>query len=907
MAALQAIQEAWAPTSFSWSGDPCESLWFGITCDQNGTSVIKLELPAQSLGGALPPQIGSLTSLQTLDLSYNTGIVGNLPSELFLLSNLVELFLQNCGLTGTIPDEIGNLRKLKYLALNQNSFTGTIPTTIGQLSEMFWLDFSYNQLSGNLPLALSNLTKAGHFHLQMNNFSGTIPVGIFAAKQPLVHLLLYSNSFDGPIPSDIGNLSSLDILRLDNNNFTSVPSSLMQLPTLTSLQLDHNNLTGDIVNVSSLTKLQSLYLGHNVFTSGPFPSWLLSFSNLSSLDIENGGLEGPVPASFFASPNLETVNLGYNHLNGTLDLSQANAALMDVNLQQNNITDLLEGTFNGSLNLQGNNICVSNPNIFNNACSGEVTSNAAPPSSCGCQIGYSPNPTAAAGSCLCSYPVSGIIVFTGLKVPLVPNTISVLQSSFVNNIPLLNSTDQVLMLVTSSTTLSASIYPNNTQVWDVTAANLIISLISSKSVLTDAVGPFLFFPTGPYNPLVSSRSSGLSGGAKAGIAAGVVISVLVIAGVAVYALLQRKRAEKAEKISKPFVLWKKKDGGPLKLKGARFFTLGEIKKITNNFSKAHEIGEGGFGKVYRATLPSGEEVAIKRLDARSQQGTTEFKNEIELLSRVHHKNLVNLVGFCLEEQMLIYEYLPNGTVQDSLSGKTSIRMDWPRRLQVALDSARGLAYLHNEADPSIFHRDIKSANILLDRNLVAKVADFGLSKFIVGGGEELDTQVKGTLGYLDPEYYATQRYTDKSDVYSFGVVILELITSRKPLEQGSFIVREVRTALQRGGLPAVRLSLVDAEVGKSCPDSQLSALLNLALRCVDESCESRPSMKQIVKELEDITAAYEGENDFDQHNYVSDFKGVDRSPKNESEDPLYDSSSFQYSGGYGVSATIEPK
>ncbi|KAH6555463.1 hypothetical protein KP509_1Z252600 [Ceratopteris richardii] len=110
LAALQAIQEAWAPTSFSWSGDPCESLWFGITCDQNGTSVIKLELPAQSLGGALPPQIGSLTSLQTLDLSYNTGIVGNLPSELFLLSNLVELFLQNCGLTGTIPDEIGNLR-----------------------------------------------------------------------------------------------------------------------------------------------------------------------------------------------------------------------------------------------------------------------------------------------------------------------------------------------------------------------------------------------------------------------------------------------------------------------------------------------------------------------------------------------------------------------------------------------------------------------------------------------------------------------------------------------------------------------------------------------------------------------------------------------------------------------------
>ncbi|KAH7427551.1 hypothetical protein KP509_10G048900 [Ceratopteris richardii] len=810
LAALQAIQQTWAPTPFSWSGDPCESLWFGITCDSTGSSVIKL-------------------------------------------------FLQNCGLTGAIPDEIGNLTKLKYLAMNQNLFTGTIPTTIGQLSELFWLDFSYNQMSGNLPLTLSNLTKAGHFHFQMNNFTGTIPVGIFSSKQPLVYLLLYDNFFDGPIPSDIGNLSSLDML-LDFNNFTSVPPSLMELSTLTSLQLDHNSLTRDIVNVSRLTKLQSLYLGHNHFTASPIPSWFHSLSNLTSLNLENVGLEGPVPASLFALPKLEMVSLAYNHLNGTLDLTQANTVLMDINVQQNNITGL-KGIFKGSINLQGNEICVSNPNISIDACSGGVTSNKSPPSSCGCRNGYSPNPTAATGTCLCSYPVMGIIVFTGLKVPLLSNTISMLQSCFVKKIPLLNSVDQVLILTTSSTTVTISIYPNNTQFWDVAAANIIISLISSKSVLTEEIGPFMFFPTGPYNHLVLSVSSGLSRGVKAGIAVGASILVVLIVAVAIYALLQMRRAEKAENISKPFASWEERDGGPLKLKGARFFTLAEIKKITNNFSKAHEVGVGGFGKVYRATLPSGEHVAIKRSDAGSQQGATEFKNEIELLSRVHHKNLVNLVGFCLEEQILIYEYLPNGTIRDSLSGKTSILMDWPRRLQVALDSARGLAYLHNEANPPIIHRDIKSANILLDENLVAKVADFGLSKLVGDGGKDLHTEVRGTLGYLDPEYYTTKKISDKSDVYSFGVVMLELITSRKPIDEGRYIVHEVRTALQRGGLPAVRKSLLDAAIEKSCPDLQLSTLLNLALRCVKASGDSRPSMTQVVKELESITSK-DGENNY---------------------------------------------
>ncbi|MCO5608573.1 hypothetical protein L7F22_062784 [Adiantum nelumboides] len=909
LAALQALQQAWSPTAFSWSGDPCESLWLGVTCDPTSSSVIKLELPSQSIRGSLPMQIGDLVNLQTLDLSYNGNLTGTLPSELFQLANLEELFLQSCGLFGTIPAELGRLTKLTYLALNQNFFTGPIPTTVGQLSEMFWFDLSYNQMTGNLPLALANLTKARHFHLHVNNFSGIIPNGIFSAKQPLVHLLLYNNSFEGPIPSDIGNLTALDILRLDFNEFSSVPESLNDLVTVTSLQLDHNSITGDVVNVSTLTRLQYLYLGHNDYTSGPLPSWLLSLVNLTTLDVENGGLQGLLPASLVALTNLESLHLGYNHLNGTLDLSQAGPLLSEVDVQQNNFSGLV-GSFAGSLNLQGNDICSTNTNLANNACGGGVqVSNVAPEpsSSCGCATGLSSNPTVGSSSCLCSLPVSGFLIFTALKIPLDARAILLLQSGYVQNIPLLSSANQVSIVAISSSTATLSIYPNNKQYWELSEANTITSLISSKAILFHDVGPFNFFPSGLYSPPVPSTNSGLSGAAKGGIGAAAVVLFLLIMVVAFYAFRQKKRAEKAEVISKPFVSWVAKqedqDAAP-KLKGARFFTLAEMKKVTNNFSQAQEIGVGGYGKVYKATLPSGEQVAIKRSQASSQQGAAEFKNEIELLSRLHHKNLVELVGFCFEEQMLIYEYLPNGTLRESLSGSSNVVMDWPKRLEAALDSARGLAYLHTEANPPIIHRDVKSSNILLDGKLVAKVADFGLSKLAPdeGGVGHVSTQVKGTLGYLDPEYYTTQRLSDKSDVYSFGVVILELITSRQPIEHGRFIVREVKTALQRGGLPALRDSLLDLKIAKACPDSQLKPLLDLALRSVEESAALRPSMKQVTKELEAIIDLCEGNTEVaNGEDYFASYK------KEDPEAPLYDSSSFQYSGGFGIPTTVEPK
>uniref|UniRef100_A0A2N9H8V4 non-specific serine/threonine protein kinase n=1 Tax=Fagus sylvatica TaxID=28930 RepID=A0A2N9H8V4_FAGSY len=300
---------------------------------------------------------------------------------------------------------------------------------------------------------------------------------------------------------------------------------------------------------------------------------------------------------------------------------------------------------------------------------------------------------------------------------------------------------------------------------------------------------------------------------------------------------------------------RKSTGGVPKLKSAKRFSFEELKKYTNNFSEGNSIGSGGYGKVYKSTLPTGELIAIKRAQRDSLQGGLEFKTEIELLSRVHHKNLVSLVGFCFEqgEQMLVYEYIPNGTLMDSLSGKSGIRLDWMGRLKATLGAARGLVYLHEHANPSIIHRDIKSNNILLDESFNAKVADFGLSKSELDSERNsVTTEVKGTLGYLDPEYYMTQQLTKKSDVYSFGVVMLELITARRPIERGKYIVGEVRKAMDKTKDLDNLHEIIDPFIGLGKSLKGLEEFVDLAMRCVEESGDKRPTMDEVVKEIEKI-------------------------------------------------------
>ncbi|XP_022155334.1 nodulation receptor kinase-like [Momordica charantia] len=285
------------------------------------------------------------------------------------------------------------------------------------------------------------------------------------------------------------------------------------------------------------------------------------------------------------------------------------------------------------------------------------------------------------------------------------------------------------------------------------------------------------------------------------------------------------------------------------------FTLEHIEAATQQYKTL--IGEGGFGSVYRGTLPDGEEVAVKVRSATSTQGTREFENELNLLSAIRHENLVLLLGYCCEndQQILVYPFMSNGSLQDRLYGELAKRktLDWPTRLSIALGAARGLTYLHTFAGRCVIHRDVKSSNILLDHSMCAKVADFGFSKYAPQEGESgASLEVRGTAGYLDPEYYTTHHLSAKSDVFSFGVVLLEIISGREPLN-----IHKPRNewSLVEWAKSNIRESkmedIVDPSIKGGYHAEAMWRVVEVALACTEPSSAYRPCMGDIVRELED--------------------------------------------------------
>ncbi|KAL6561909.1 hypothetical protein OROGR_002916 [Orobanche gracilis] len=358
-----------------------------------------------------------------------------------------------------------------------------------------------------------------------------------------------------------------------------------------------------------------------------------------------------------------------------------------------------------------------------------------------------------------------------------------------------------------------------------------------------------------------------------------VASIVILAGVCMLiARFRKKKTKESNNIKKTPPSWR-----PLFLRGStvssttnakvnmngqistlgsgRRFTLNEIKSATNCFDESLVIGEGGFGKVYKAEVDESTLVAVKRSNPQSRQGLAEFETEIEMLSVLRHRHLVSLIGFCDEhnEMILVYEYMGNGTLRSHLFGSDLPPLSWKQRLEICIGAARGLHYLHTGSDRGIIHRDVKTTNILLDESFVAKVSDFGLSK--TGPSLEhthVSTAVKGSFGYLDPEYFRRRQLTEKSDVYSFGVVLLEVVCARAvinptlPIDEISLAEWAMRWQRKKS-----IESILDPRLGGVyCPES-LARFGDIAEKCLADEGKSRPTMGEVLWRLEYVLQLHE--------------------------------------------------
>ncbi|KAI3807731.1 hypothetical protein L1987_23665 [Smallanthus sonchifolius] len=777
----------------------------------------------------------------------------------------------------------GRVTKILLVSMNLN---GELPDDIGKLTELQTLiisvcrDLSYNEgLIGSLNPQIGNLRKLTELSLNSNSFSGPIPASIGKLTN-LYWLDLTSNKLTGSIPVSNGITPGLDMLtqakhfRLDRNSLSdNVPSNINNLTNLQQMYLHNNQLSGPMPNLTGMSDhLNYIDLSNNSFDqSGIIPSWFSTLQALRTIKMHNTNLGGQLPAALFRIPQLQTIDLSDKWINGTLDISSNPSSLQLVDLGNNRIVDFTQRdqySANIGLNLAGNPICkeshvsdtfCSPPRNRTASYSTPYSNNCEPPS---CDSGLVSSP-----DCQCSHPYTGLIVFkapsfsseenpTIYMISLKDSLMAFFQKE---SLPVASvSLKNPKRNVNDYLEIELEIFPFGEQSFNSTEILRVgFSLTNHTYPPPEEFNIIYYFNPEPYTffPEISSTKHKSSNtGIIVGLAVGccVLVVLLVLAGM--YSFRRKETAKRVPEQSQPFALWDPTSGScdVPQLNGARSFTFEELLKYTNNFSEINYIGRGGYG---------------------------------------------------MGEQMLVYEYIVNGTLKDSLSGRSGIRLDWTRRLKITLGAAKGLQYLHDHADPPIIHRDVKSDNILLDERLVAKVADFGLSKPLSDADStHVTTIVKGTMGYVDPEYYLTQQLTEKSDTYSFGVVMLELITAKNPIEKGKYIVRSVKEAMNKSKELYDLHEILDPTIGLSSQLKGLERFVDLALRCVEQLGYQRPAMSEVVKELESIMELL-------RLNHVESSSSTLASYERASKDynyPYSNDSLFSYSGG-SLSPKLHPK
>lgn len=778
-AAMRALAKGLgADKALDWTGttDPCT--WTGVTCTEGRVTAI--QVGNRSLAGTLPAEVRNLTALLRLEV-HNNQLSGPLPS-LAGLSSLQALLLHGNRFSGAPPpDFFSGLSSLQSAYLDSNPFDP-------------W----------PIPANLKDAAALVNFSANSANVSGELPDFLATAFPSLDLLALAFNLLSGAVPA----------------SFATAPLRSLWLNN----QQGNSRLSGGIAFVANMTSLEEIWLNSNDF-SGPLPDFS-SLQHLQDLQLRDNRLTGPVPASLTSLKSLNRVTLTNNLLQGPVPVFPNTVKTLD-------------------LKPESESFCLEKPGD----CDPRVDILLSIAKSFGYPNRFAENwkgndPCGGGGWPGISCDSGGNITVINFQKMGLNGTISPDFGSITSLQKLLLSHNNLTGTIPSTLTKLPSL-----KELDVSGNSLWgqVPTFNKNVVLNTSGNPNIGknVPTAPAsagasgdassdsNPTGSadasqSSSSGKSSSVPVGVIAGSVVAVVV--GISVIGLLglcyYKRKKQAFGRVQSPNTTvihprhsgsdpdtvkitvagstlnggatasdaYSRTSSGPSDVHvvdaGNMVISIQVLRNVTNNFSRENILGEGGFGVVYKGELHDGTKIAVKRMEAgvMGTKGLNEFKSEIAVLSKVRHRNLVSLLGYCLDgsERLLVYEYMPQGTLSRHLFNwkEEGLKpLEWKKRLSVALDVARGVEYLHSLAHQSFIHRDLKPSNILLGDDMKAKVSDFGLVRLADGKGGSIETKLAGTFGYLAPEYAVTGRVTTKADVFSFGVILMELITGRKALDE----------------------------------------------------------------------------------------------------------------------------